>query len=101
MPIKINLKMEEKEVKKLTYEELEKKNAELEEKVRGFSALNNQLYQQVMAANMTNLYRRLDYLFKVLEVAAKDSSVFDADFIINCADEVKEIMTPPKQETEE
>lgn len=86
--------MEEKEVKKPSYEELE-------EKVRAYAGLNNQLYQQIMSVNMNNLYKRLDYLFQVLNVHAKDNSLFDSEFIIECADEIKDIMTPPKKETEE
>ena len=90
--------MEEKEVKKPTYEELEKEVAELKNRVNGYVGLNNQLYQQVMAANMTNLYKRLDYLFKVLEVHAKDNSLFGSSFIGECEEEIVSIMTPPKEE---
>lgn len=41
--------------------------------------------------NISNIYHRLDYLFKVLENATQ----FSKDFITKCAKEVEEIMTIP------
>lgn len=86
--------MEEKEVKQ-TYEELEAQVKKYEEEIKAYVALNNQLYQQLITSNMSNLYKRLDYLFKVLET--KDC--FNSEFIISCAEEVQKIMTP--EETKE
>ena len=48
-------------------------------------------------ANMTNMFKRMDYLFKVLEL----KQCFDSEFIIACSDEIKELMTPPVENEEE
>lgn len=88
--------MEEKEVKR-TYEELEALVTKYENDIKAYAGLNNQLYQQLMSANMTNVYKRLDYLFKVLEC----QNCFPGDFIISCTDEIQNIMTPPEEEKQE
>lgn len=84
--------MEEKEVKKVEPTVEQYKNA--------FEALrsqNAQLIHQLQNANMNNLFKRLDYLFKVVENAA----MFDETFVDQCTAEIKELMTPPSSETEE
>lgn len=88
--------MEEKEVKKATYEELEVKVVECEKEIAAYKGLNNQLYQQLMSANIANLYKRLDYLFKVVE----NKETFDSDFTASCVEEIKQIMTPESVKTE-
>lgn len=92
--------MEEKKVKEATeptYEELKKELIELKQKLIGTNAMNTQLYQQLVSANMENLYKRLDYLFKVLSVHAKDNSLFTAEFIQECEKEIIDLMSPAKE----
>lgn len=79
--------MEEKEKKELSYEELKNVAGQL-------SQQNQQLNMMLQQANMTNVFKRLDYLFKILE----NKDCFDSDFIITCSDEIVTIMTPPKDE---
>ncbi len=68
-----------------------------------YSQLNdvcNQLYQQnqklvmqLRQMDMSNTFKRLDYLFEVV----KASNVFkDAEFINNCVAEIKEALYPQK-----
>lgn len=79
---------ETKEVKKLSYEELEKIAHEL----------NNQcqkLYSELQKSNMINTFKRLDYLFKVLE----NKDVFNSDFITTCVNEIQEFMTIREENT--
>lgn len=78
--------MEEKNQKKLSYEELENVAKEL-------SQQNQQLNMMIQKSNMSNAFRRLDYLFKVLE--CKDC--FNPDFIVTCSDEIVNIMTIPEE----
>lgn len=82
--------MEEKKQKKLSYEELENVAKEL-------SQQNQQLNMMIQKSNMSNAFRRLDYLFKVLE--CKDC--FNSDFIVTCSDEIVNIMTIPGEEEAE
>ena len=79
-----------KEQKKLSYEELQNVASQL-------SQQNQQLNLMLQQANMTNIFKRLDYLFKVLEL--KDC--FDSEFVITCSDEIKELMTPLVENEEE
>lgn len=84
--------MEEKEVKKeapqkMSYEELERVASQLGEQAR-------QLYSQLQNANMSNMFKRLDYLFKVVEFA----HVFNEEFYAKCAEEIEQIMTIPEAE---
>ena len=78
-----------KEEKKLTYEELEGIAHQLSEQAR-------QLSKRLEEANMFNLFKRMDYLFKVLEL--KD--VFDESFIKDSVKEIQESLTLTEQPKE-
>ena len=79
-----------KEQKKLSYEELQNVASQL-------SQQNQQLNIMLQQANMTNIFKRLDYLFKILE----NKNCFDSDFVITCVDEIKDIINGPVEETKE
>ena len=83
--------MEEKNTKEgtLSYDQLKEVAAQLQHE-------NQQLRSTLVRIDYSNTFKRLDYLFKVLEL--KDC--FDSEFVIACSDEIKELMTPPV-ETEE
>ena len=83
--------MEENNKKKeLSYEELKNVAGQL-------SQQNQQLNMMLQQANMTNMFKRMDYLFKVLEL----KQCFDSEFIIASSDELKEVRTPPVENEEE
>ena len=63
------------EEKKLSYEELEN--------------LANTLYLRLQEADMSNMFKRLDYLFKVVE----NKPVFSAKFAKACVDEIEDLLT--------
>lgn len=89
--IEMTLKNKEEEnPKKMSYEQLEQVAHQLSEQTR-------QLYNQLQQSNMTNMFKRLDYLFKVLE----NGSRFDKDFLDKCISEIKDIMTVPEGTEEE
>lgn len=78
--------------KRFTYEQLESIAGNLSSQVQ-------QLNMRLQEANMFNMFKRLDYCFKVLEVAPTISSaMFSPGFISKCAKEIEELMTPPKEE---
>jgi hypothetical protein len=68
---------------KMSYEELER--------------VANDLYIRLQNADMSNMFKRLDYLFKVTEF--KDS--FTPTFVENCVKEIEMMMTIPSEETKE
>lgn len=82
--------MEKVQAEKPTYEQLERE-------VAGLKGMNNQLIMQLQQMNMGNLFKRIDYLFKVLEVAPS----FNPEFVSQCAKEIELHMTPPEQVVEE
>jgi hypothetical protein len=67
---------------KMSYEQLEQVAHQLSEQVR-------QLYSQLQKSNLNNMFKRLDYLFKVVE----NGHIFDQDFTNKCIDEIEHIMT--------
>lgn len=83
-----NVKEAQTEQKKMSYEELENVAHQLSEQSR-------ELYNKLQELNYANLFKRLDYLFKVVEF----NVMFDSDFVIKCTDEIKGILTVPQEET--
>ena len=74
---------------KMSYEQLEQVAHQLSEQAR-------QLYSQLQKSNMTNMFKRLDYLFKVVE----NGHMFKQDFLEKCIAEIEELMTVPEVEEE-
>ena len=75
---------------KMSYEQLEQIAHQLSEQAR-------QLYSQLQKSNMTNMFKRLDYLFKVVE----NGHMFKQDFLEKCIAEIEEIMTVPEEVEED
>ena len=71
---------------KLSYEQLEEVARQMEGQLR-------QVYAKLQEANMNNLFKRLDFLFKVLET----EQMFQLGFVQKCADEIKSILTIPEE----
>ena len=71
---------------KLSYEQLENVAHQLSEQTK-------QLYMKLQAANMSNMFKRLDYLFKVVE----NGHMFKQDFLEKCIAEIEELMTVPEE----
>ena len=73
----------------------------MEEKKYTESELNAacaQLYQKLMkeiqVRDMTNMFKRMDYLFKVIE----NRACFNSDFVGDCVEEIEVALTPADQE---
>lgn len=74
--------MEDNKPKKMSYEELN-------DTARQLSEQNQILYNKLQELNMVNVFKRLDYLFKVLET----NDMFNSDFVIKCSKEITDILT--------
>lgn len=81
---------ENKETKKLSYEDLENVCHQLSEQ-------SQTLYRKLQEANMSNMFKRLDYLFAVVE----NEGAFPEDFVKKCVDEIVTSMTIPEATEEE
>lgn len=75
--------------KKLSYEQLENITHQLSEQAK-------QLYAKLQEANMVNVFKRLDYLFKVVE----NAHAFSDEFVAKCVAEIESLMTVPETEEE-
>ena len=73
---------------KMSYEQLENVAHQLSEQAK-------QLYMKLQEANMNNIFKRLDYLFKVVE----NGHMFKQDFLDKCIIEIEELMTVPEEES--
>lgn len=77
--------------KRLTYKELE-------DTCNRLVAQNRSLIDHIQSLNASNMFKRLDYLFKVLEYS---QVIGDPEFVGNCVDEIKEAMTIPAREEQD
>lgn len=76
---------------KMSYEQLENIAHQLSNQAK-------QLYAKLQEANMVNMFKRLDYLFKVVE----NAHAFNEEFVTKCVAEIEDLMTvPEKEETED
>lgn len=66
----------------------------LQSEVKRLTANQEVLVKKLQEMNMVNVFKRLDYLFKVLEF----SSHFNADFMQACTDEIESLMTIKERE---
>ena len=80
--------------KKLSYEELENVCHQLSAQAQQLNTQNQQLRAALNEANLTNLYKRLDYLFEVIN---RDNAYLSISFKTKCASEIEELMATPEQ----
>ena len=72
---------------KMSYEELENIAHQLSEQSRV-------LMQKLQEANMGNMFKRLDYLFKIIEFEHR----FDDNFTNNCVKEIQDMISIPEED---
>ena len=83
----VEMKPQMQRPEKMSYEQLEGIAHQLSEQ-------NRQLFAKLQELNMTNVFKRLDYLFKVIE----NGHMFEQHFLEKCIAEVESLMTVPEQE---
>lgn len=84
---------EDKDGQKLTYEQLFDAAEKLSAQNKYFKEQNQQLIAKVTELADFQVYKRLEFLFKVVE---SKEGVFPADFVTSCAQEIVDIMTIPE-----
>lgn len=85
----VEMKPQVQRPEKMSYEQLESVAHQLSEQ-------NRQMFAKIQELNMANVFKRLDYLFKVVE----NGHMFKQDFFEKCIAEIESIMTVPEQEEE-
>lgn len=83
----VEMKPQMQRPEKMSYEQLENVAHQLSEQ-------NRQLFAKVQELNMTNVFKRLDYLFKVVE----NGHMFKQNFLEKCIIEIESLMTVSEQE---
>ena len=83
----VEMKPQEQRPEKMSYEKLENVAHQLSEQ-------NRQLFAKLQELNMANVFKRLDYLFKVVE----NGHMFKQDFLEKCIAEIESLMEVPEQE---
>lgn len=73
---------------KMSYEELEQVASQLSQQTQ-------QLYARLQQAEMSNVFKRLDYLFKVVELR---EATFSSAFVEACIKEIEATITIPEEE---
>lgn len=92
-------KLETNAPKKLSYEQLENACQQLSVQNQELVKQRNQLVNALNQANLGNLYKKLDYLFKVIE-DNKDCIYLSEEFKINCGKEIETLMAAPEDSQE-
>ena len=85
----VEMKPQVQRPEKMSYEQLENVAHQLSEQ-------NRQLFAKLQELNMANMFKRLDYLFKVIE----NGHMFKQDLLEKCIAEIESLITIPKQEEE-
>lgn len=83
--------------KEFSIDELKGMLHQTSEQARSLFDENKKLRKVVEEMNMTNLFKRLDYLFAVVN---STSEAFSADFKSQCASEIQNMMFAPEPEEE-
>lgn len=83
----VEMKPQVQRPEKMSYEQLENVAHQLSEQ-------NRQLFAKLQELNMVNIFKRLDYLFKVVE----NGHMFKQDFLEKCIAEIESLMTVSEQE---
>ena len=85
----VEMKPQVQRPEKMSYEQLESVAHQLSEQ-------NRQLFAKLQELNIANMFKRLDYLFKVVE----NAHMFEQGFLEKCIAEIESLMTVPEQEEE-
>lgn len=85
----VEMKPQVQRPEKISYEQLENVAHQLSEQ-------NRQLFAKLQELNMANVFKRLDYLFKVVE----NGHMFKQDFLEKSITEIESLMTVSEQEEE-
>lgn len=92
---KDNQKEVKKQVKKISYEELETVAKQFAAQLDAAVKENNQLRLTVQKLQLGNMYTELEFKFKVLQ----NAEMFSSEFVELCVKSIEDIMTPEAEET--
>ena len=88
---------EKKVVEKMSYEQLENIAHQMSEQSRNLYNQNQQLAQKLKEAELSNFFKKLEWLWLVIN---SNSTYISEDFKIICGNEFMESLTPPEESEE-
>lgn len=102
-PVDTQDESNEKGRQKLSYEELNQVCGELSQQNQQMQQYIQKLHSEINKMSTAFQLRRLDYLFRIVEISNGASArwVFDNDFVSSCVAEIQEAMTISEQGEEE
>lgn len=77
-------------VEKKTYEQLEAENNQIKQQAEA-------MYRQIQQMNMQNVFKRLEFLFKIVE----NRDAFPEEFKNKCVMEIVNLITIPEEQKQE
>ena len=88
---------------KLSYEELNQACADMSQQIQNQNAYIQRMRQQLQQMDFMLQTKRMDYLFKVVELANDSLSssypnTFDREFVASCISEIQKSLTIPEEE---
>lgn len=88
---------------RLTYDELNQACADMSQQLQKQDVYIRQLREQMAQMNYILQNRRLEYLFRVVELSMKADNMwkFNPDFVTSCMDEIQESLTIPEEKPED
>lgn len=81
--------------KALTYDELKNVAQQLSVQVKQLTEKLKEMEEYCRASDYSNLYKRTDYLFDIIE---SDNKYLSEEFKKSCAKEIETLLTRPKEE---
>lgn len=103
--VEMQVNTPQEQQQKLSYEELNQACAEMSQQLQNQNKYIQQMHKQMQEMQFALQTRRMDYLFKVVEIAnnhkASDCPCFAKHFVEECIDEIQESMTIPQEENKE
>jgi methyl-accepting chemotaxis protein len=86
---------------KLSYEELNQACAEMSQQIQQQNKYIQQLHKQMQEMNFMLQNKRMDYLFRIVEISNKSNTseyaCFDKSFVEECIAEIQESLTIPQE----
>lgn len=101
----VKMQAEHKQPQKLSYEELNQACAEMSQQLQQQNKYIQQLHKQMQEMNFMLQNKRMEYLFKVVEIAgrsnASEYACFSKDFVEECVMEIQDSLTIPQEDNKE
>ena len=92
----------EPQPQKLSYEELNQACAEMSQQIQQQNKYIQQMHKQMQEMNFMLQNKRMEYLFRIVEIANKSNTseyaCFDKSFVEECIAEIQESLTIPQEE---